>query len=246
MINDLMCEYPEQAITTKDIGSFNLALLWASIGNTTPAIYWTLFYLLRGSRTIMDLIKQEIDQHLSPLTEYDHLREDNKDHQLDQLDKCIYLDSAVNETLRLVATAMIIRRCSNDTKIILSDKQTLEIPRNETVVLFPCASHYDPQVFKDPFDYKYDRFLASNLTTEQKRSFLPFGGGRFVCPGRYMAKNTIKISIAFVLQHLDIDFLNDKHQVLATQKIPDFQISRIGYGIAPPRKEHKIRYRFKS
>ncbi|CAF1213001.1 unnamed protein product [Didymodactylos carnosus] len=245
MINDLMCEYPEQAITTKDIGSFNLALLWAAIGNTTPAVYWTLFYLLNESTETMDLIKQEINQYLSPLTGYDDIEEDDKDHRSDQLDKCIYLDSAINETLRLVATAMIIRRCSSDTKIILSNTKTLEIPKNETVVLFPCASHYDPHIFKDPFVYKYDRFLPTNLDVKQKRSFLPFGGGRFVCPGRYMAKNTIKLSIAFILQHLEIEFLDNRHQASETRKIPDFQISRIGYGIAPPREEHKIRYRFR-
>ncbi|CAF1427163.1 unnamed protein product, partial [Didymodactylos carnosus] len=123
-MNDLMCKYPEQTVSINDIGSFNLALLWSAIGNTIPAVYWALFYLLTGPTATIDIIKKEIQQHLSLFIRLD-IPDENNDYQLDQLDKCVHLDSAIDETLRLVATAMILRRCSKDTKITLDAERTL-------------------------------------------------------------------------------------------------------------------------
>ena len=46
--------------------SFQLAMLWASVGNTMPATFWLLFFLLSNPAAMETLMKQ-IKMALDPL-----------------------------------------------------------------------------------------------------------------------------------------------------------------------------------
>jgi len=80
-----------QWISKQDYGAFLTGFMWASLGNTIPGVFWSLFYILRDKQAL-ETIKQEMDTHIL----------DDNWIQPEQLDACVYLESAINETLRLV------------------------------------------------------------------------------------------------------------------------------------------------
>lgn len=60
-----------------------------------------------------------------------------------------------------------------------------------------------------------------------------------MCPGRYFAKNEMKICLALVLRYMDWKFI-DKNIV------PKQKAQRVGFGVAPPDIDVTIMYRYKS
>lgn len=67
--------------------------------------------------------------------------------------------------------------------------------------------HRDPEIYSDPEDFNPDRYLP--LEQGGKGEPIPignFGFGRRVCPGQFLANNTIDIVFATILSTLDIDW----------------------------------------
>ncbi|CAF3307511.1 unnamed protein product, partial [Rotaria sp. Silwood2] len=131
-----------------------------------------------------------------------HLRQfslDNDDENYDlieqwtpeRLNRCIYLDSAVNEVLRLTSAPMMLQKCCQKTEANLHDGRILNVQPNEAVALYPAASHYDENQFSKSTIFIFDRFVHQNM--EIINGFMPFGTGKSKCPGRFFAKYEMKI-----------------------------------------------------
>ena len=52
--------------------------------------------------------------------------------------------------------------------------------------------HRSPDCWKDPEQYIPERFLKGSDHKIVKNSFIPFGGGMRICPGRHMALVELK------------------------------------------------------
>ncbi|CAF1349986.1 unnamed protein product [Didymodactylos carnosus] len=223
-------------LSNEDYGGLLTGFFWASLGNTIPGVFWSLFYILRDAKAL-ETIKEEINTHLPdvPLNadDNDSLAED---WTPEQLDLCAYLESAINETLRLVGAPFMTRKCFRETQIVLQDGRTLNIKPDETVAWFGGASHFDPNMFPEPTTFVFDRFL--NKKAETVPGFMPFGGGKSICPGRFFAKYEIKTCVAMLLRYMEY-----KLEVIET--IPTQVLPRIGVGIAPPSRDIPIMYRYK-
>ncbi|OQS02604.1 cholesterol 7-alpha-monooxygenase-like isoform X2 [Thraustotheca clavata] len=216
-------EVSKTASTRNSAGS-QLGLLWAANGNSVPTVYWTLYHLLRDTKA-WTTIRDEVDRCLpkSSLTDTS-----STPWTRAQLDECVYLGSAIDEALRLSATSMILREAVEDTDLKLTDK-TIPLRRGDRVSMFPILLHMDETIYPSPEDYQFDRFV--NATKEQKESLRPFGMGANMCPGRYFAKNQIKMWIALVMQHMKGIRLSPG---TAT---PVMDSSRLGLGVYPPSKD---------
>ncbi|CAF1041629.1 unnamed protein product [Didymodactylos carnosus] len=233
---DSMHAHPEW-FSNNDVGSMNLGMFWASLGNTIPATFWSLYYILRDQKALDD-IQQEIQLYLP----------DNELWTSEMLAKCSKLDSAVTETLRMASSPLMLKYCRNQTQIQLHDQRQLTIEKGGAISLYPMASHYDHRLYPEPFEFKYDRFLGNqymlaNLEFEQEKigsiGFLPFGYGKSMCPGRFFLRNEIKICTAMILKYIDYKFINVNDH-------PKQSRYRVGVGIAPPEHDIQIRYKYKS
>jgi cholesterol 7alpha-monooxygenase len=111
------------------------------------------------------------------------------------------------------------------------------------LALFPPVVHLDPDIYPEPTEFRFDRFLPEN---GRKRKFfkngervhfhmLPFGGGESLCPGRFFAINEFKIAVATLLLWFDIE--------LSSEEAPPLQLERTGFGTYPPRRDVPFRYR---
>jgi cytochrome P450 len=225
-----------QWLSDKDYGTYLTGFFWASLGNTIPAVFWSLFYILRDTKALETII-QEMDTHLPnvPLN-FDANDSSAEDWTPEQLDACIYLESAINESIRLVGAPFMTRKCFRQTEINLQDGRTITVQPGETLAWFGGSSHYDENMFPQSTKFIFDRFL--NKKADTVAGYMPFGGGKSICPGRFFAKYEIKTCVAMLLRYMEYK-LEDK------ETIPSQMRPRIGVGIAPPSQDIPIMYRYK-
>jgi cytochrome P450 len=221
----------------KDYGGLQTAFLWVSLANTIPGVFWSLLYILRDPKALQT-IKEEIDKHLPivPL-DSDSNDSDTNDWTPEQLDSCIYLESAINETLRLAGAPFMTRKCCRETQFVLQDGRTVTMKSGETLAWFGGASHFDPKLFPEPTKFVFDRFL--NKKAETVPGFMPYGGGKSICPGRFFAKSELKTVVAMLLRYME-------YKLEDTETIPSPVRARVGFGVAPPTKDIPIMYRYKT
>jgi cytochrome P450 len=225
-------------LTERDHGAFQTGILWASLSNTISAVFWCLVYVLQDAK-VVEIIQREIETHLPyfPL-------DTNSDESLieewtpEQLDSCVYLDSVINEILRLTSTPLLVRQCQQETRITLLDGRTLTVKPGEALAHFVGATHLDPNFFPEPNKFIFDRFVGKN--PESIPGFTPFGGGKSMCPGRFLAKNEMKICFAMILRYMDYKFVD------TTKTIPKQKPQRIGLGVAAPIEDVPFMYRYKT
>ncbi|XP_053571050.1 cytochrome P450 7B1 [Bombina bombina] len=224
-----------------DRAAHHFAFLWASVGNTIPATFWAMYYLVRHPEALA-AVRDEID-HLLQSTgqkkgpEYDiHITRE-------QLDSLVYLGSAINETFRLCSASMNIRVVQEDFLLELEGNQAVSLRKGDFVALYPPTLHKDPEVYEDPEEFKFDRFVEDG---KEKNTFykngkklkyflMPFGSGVSKCPGRFFAVNEIKQFLAVLVMHVDME-------VVETKPI-SYDNSRAGLGILLPSSD--IEFRFK-
>ncbi|KAL0338778.1 UNVERIFIED_CONTAM: cytochrome [Sesamum angustifolium] len=116
-----------------------------------------------------------------------------------------HIKAVLMETLRVYSTIplLIPRETIKDCTI-----DGYEIPAKTLVHVNAWAISKDPKLWKDPFEFKPERFLEDErkLTLDLKGTdfgLIPFGAGRRGCPGITMALATVEIVMANLLYLFD-------------------------------------------
>uniref|UniRef100_A0A8C6UC34 Cytochrome P450 family 8 subfamily B member 1 n=1 Tax=Neogobius melanostomus TaxID=47308 RepID=A0A8C6UC34_9GOBI len=222
------------------IDRYMFVLLFVSQSNTGPSSFWLLFYLMKHPDA-MEAVRNEVLKVLKesgqevrpggPLVNLTH----------EMLMKTPVLDSAVEETLRLVAAPLLTRSVLQDMTLKMADGREFLIRKGDRMAVFPyIAVHTDPEIHPDPFTFKYDRFLTPEGT--KKTDFykggkrvryytMPWGSGVSMCPGRFFATNELKQFVFLMLVYFDFELMNPD------EKIPHFDANRWGFGTMQPDRE---------
>ncbi|OQR89612.1 cholesterol 7-alpha-monooxygenase-like [Achlya hypogyna] len=199
----------------------HVEILWAASANSIPTTFWALFHLLRNPMALT-AVRAEIAAHLPLCSLTGSVVEPWTQEMLQQ---CVLLESAVDESLRLAASSMLVRVAVEPTDLVLNEK-TYHFNKGDRVAIFPSLGHFDPEIFPNPTEFQLDRFVAA--TKAQLEAFKPFGMGATMCPGRYFAKNQVKMFVALTLQHLhDL-------RIVPGYAAPTLDPSRLGLGVIPP------------
>lgn len=88
-------------IPQEDATSFQLAIFWASVGNTMPTTFW-LFYYLMCQPALMAQAKKEVQDAFDS-------NPGSKDLSQDQLNKMLFIDACISETMRLSSGTLLMR-----------------------------------------------------------------------------------------------------------------------------------------
>ncbi|KAF2293624.1 hypothetical protein GH714_003481 [Hevea brasiliensis] len=120
-----------------------------------------------------------------------------------------YLEAVVKETLRLHPTIP-----GEDCKI-----GGFDIPKENAVVINAYSIMRDPNFWENPNEFCPERFLQEQDNNQkeikgQNFSFLPFGGGRRLCPGSHLAFSIIPITIASMVQCFDWKFAGKEMEII--------------------------------
>ncbi|NXW75250.1 CP7B1 hydroxylase, partial [Hirundo rustica] len=227
-----------------DKAAHHFAFLWASVGNTIPATFWAMYYLLRHPEALA-AVRDEID-HLLQSTGQKRGPTYNIHLTREQLDNLVYLESALNESLRMCSSSMNIRISQEDFVLKLEGSQEVVLRKGDWIALYPQILHMDPEVYEDPKEYKFDRYIENGKkkTTFYKAGrklkyfLMPFGSGISMCPGRFLAMNEMKMFLFILLSHFDVE--------LAENKAVRLDNSRMGLGILLPDADIAFRYKLRS
>ncbi|KAL5337981.1 putative cytochrome P450 [Aspergillus crustosus] len=161
------------------------------IGNMYKMCFWLVAHIL-SNPDLLRSITLEIQPAVNLQTrEIDHTH---------LTENCPVLDSLYSEVLRLIVTSPMTRQVSTTTTI---GGKTLK--KGNNVLIIYRQLHIDQATWgPTPLTLQPQRFLHDkNLKT--KPAYRPWGGGKHVCPGRFLAKKAVFAFVALLLGQYEID-----------------------------------------
>jgi cytochrome P450 len=91
----------------------------------------------------------------------------------------------------------------------------LHIRQGNTVAIAAALTHRSPEHYSDPDTFVPLRFLGSSNLVDTSVTFLGFSHGRHACPGRFFAANMLKLFLAHMTTHYDVQPLPERPEPLS-------------------------------
>ncbi|XP_053323576.1 5-beta-cholestane-3-alpha,7-alpha-diol 12-alpha-hydroxylase [Spea bombifrons] len=240
--------HKENGVSEQMQDRFMFLLLWASQGNTGPACFWLLLYLMKDPEA-MKAVYAEVQSIIKETGQEIKAGGPLLNLTRDMLLKTPVLDSAVEETLRLTAAPVLIRAVKENMSIKMANGKEYAMRKGDRVALFPyIAVQMDPEVHPEPEKFKYDRFLNEDGTKKSefykngkrlKYFTMPWGAGSTICPGRFFAINELKQFVFLMLSYFEFELLNPD------EENPDIDPNRWGFGSMQPTRDVRFKYRLR-
>ncbi|KAI7731841.1 hypothetical protein M8C21_012394 [Ambrosia artemisiifolia] len=186
---DFLDQLLENNFTTAQINILVLELCIAGTDTVVTTIEWAMAELLKN-KSIMNKVQEELKRELQ-----------SKSIMNSDLSKLTYFNACIKETLRLhpVVPVLIPRRAIESCEVM-----NYKIPQNAQVWVNVWAISHDPKVWEDPNTFKPERFIGSNVDfTGHDFEFIPFGGGRRMCPGLPSGVKSLQTMLASLILEYD-------------------------------------------
>ena len=182
-------------LTDRDVAGNVLTMLLAGEDTTANTLAWMIDRLQRNPE-VLRKAQDEVRRVAGDSTAF-------TPEQMSQLD---YVEACAHETMRLKPVAPFFAVQA------LRDSVIADIRVPEGTLVW-CALRHDSlqeRHFAEPLKFDPQRWLgepgqASASASSAKRISMPFGAGPRVCPGRYLALLEIKMAMAMLLAHFDIE-----------------------------------------
>lgn len=173
-----------QGMTDVEVRDELMTALAAGHETTATALAWA-FERLLSNPSVLARLTQEVDDA------------GGKDASPDKLAALPYLDATIKEVLRLRPVIPMVGR-------VLKKDYTIggyDLPAGSTVAACIYLAQRNPDVFPDPDAFKPERFLEGQ---PDPTTWLPFGGGIRRCIGAAFALYEMKIVLATILTHTEL------------------------------------------
>nr|XP_046227611.1 cytochrome P450 3A40-like isoform X1 [Scatophagus argus] len=174
-----------EGLSDHEILSQAMTFLFAGYETTSSSLTFLAYNLATHPHT-MKKLQEEIDSTFPNKAPVEY-------QALMQME---YLDSAVNESLRLFPVASRLERVAKATVEI----DGIVIPKNMVVMIPTWPIHRDPNVWPDPEEFKPERFSKENKETVDPYTYMPFGAGPRNCIGMRFALVMMKLALVEILQ----------------------------------------------
>ncbi|XP_022956390.1 cytochrome P450 71B34-like [Cucurbita moschata] len=171
---------------TKDcVKALIMDIFLAGVESGAGTIVWAMSELIRNPR-VMKKLQNEIRSCIKK----DSVKETD-------LEKLEYLKMVVKEVLRLHPPAPLLLPRETISPFKLNG---YDIDPKTHLHINVWAIGRDPQSWTDPEEFFPERFIGSNIDYKgQHFEFLPFGGGRRICPGMNMGTLMMELALANLL-----------------------------------------------
>jgi cytochrome P450 len=117
-----------------------------------------------------------------------------------------YLGAVFDETLRIRPTVSLAVRSVQRKPYVLGG---YELPVETRIGSNPALTHFDPNLFENPLEYRPERFLE---TRPSNYAYIPFGGGVRRCIGAAFAKMEFNAVMERMLDRFDIEPTTEKFE----------------------------------
>jgi cytochrome P450 len=215
----------------RDLGAFENSILFVATTNTVPTGFWLACYILSDNKLLAE-IRAEI-RSIVARTVVDGKETLSMDISRFQKN-CPLLVSAYQEAFRLIASSSSVRMVMQD--MLLDDTYLLK--KGSTIQMPSGINHQSSSIWgPDSCEFDAYRFLPQNkdaFPKEQKKKqtqgYVPFGGGKHLCPGRHFAFTEIMGLIATLLYGFDIKMKGRSEGI----SVPKMGQQKFGTGIRKP------------
>ena len=169
-------------------------LLLAGEDTTANSIAWTMHYFTQYP-DLFERARAEADALLAPAAAIE---------DPEQANALPFLDAFCNESMRLKPVAPIhVVEPVADTEIL-----DCRVPRGTPIIMLLRHAATREEHFAGGGRFDPERWLAppeSRPSPHDRRTFLPFGGGPRLCPGRALALLEIRTVLAMLLRNFDLE-----------------------------------------
>ncbi|EPS67404.1 hypothetical protein M569_07368 [Genlisea aurea] len=171
-----------------------IGLLWdmisAGMDTTTITVEWAVAELIRNPR-VLRKVQQELDGVVG------------RDRLMTEADipNLPYLRCVAKECFRLhpPTPLMLPHKASADVKI-----GGYDVPKGTTVSVNAWAIARDPAIWKEPLEFRPERFEEEDVDMKGTDfRLVPFGSGRRLCPGAQLGINLVTSMIGHLVHHFD-------------------------------------------
>ncbi|XP_020104238.1 premnaspirodiene oxygenase-like [Ananas comosus] len=164
----------------------------AGSGTAASSMTWTMSELIRNPR-VMKKLQAEIREALRGKVSVSE----------EDITNLSYLQLVIKESLRLhpPAPLLVPRECTETCKI-----NGHIIPKKSRVIFNAWAMGRDPRYWDNPEEFKPERFESSSGPIDfvgSSYEYIPFGGGRRICPGVHFGLATMGLTSVQLLYHFD-------------------------------------------
>ena len=190
----------------EDVAHCDINVCLGLLINTVPATFWALYHVY-SQPSLLEELREAISVHVQGsadgLTRHINIAA--------VAARCPLLDSVVQETLRVHAVGNSPRIVIEDT--VLKNEYLL---KKGSLVLVPSGELHRTSSFWGSAAKDFDayRFCTEETFANKKPApssvFRAWGGGTFMCPGRFLAKNEIIILLVMMILKYDMEPLNGK------------------------------------
>ena len=122
--------------------------------------------------------------------------------EYEQISELRYIEAVAHETMRFkpVATFLALQALEDITI------KHLQIPDGTPVFLLLRPNGLKDSEFTEAAEFKPERWInySRQENPHHRKSFLPFGGGPRLCPGRSLALLEIKMAMSMICRHFDV------------------------------------------
>ncbi|XP_071727549.1 premnaspirodiene oxygenase-like [Rutidosis leptorrhynchoides] len=183
----------ELPLASDNVKAVIIDMLLAGTDTSSSTIDWAMSELIKNPR-VMKKLQDELRQTF---------KGKKKIYESD-IQELVYLKQVIKETLRLHPPApLLLPRLSRENCEIGG----YHIPANTTIIINAWKIGRDPDYWTDPESFVPERFTENSFSNMITKDFeyLPFGGGRRVCPGMSMGLANVELPLATLMYHFDWD-----------------------------------------
>ncbi|XP_058079046.1 cytochrome P450 98A2-like [Magnolia sinica] len=169
-----------------------IGLLWdmitAGMDTTAISVEWAMAELIKNPR-VQEKAQEELDRVIG----FDRVMTESDFPNL------LYLQCVAKEALRLhpPTPLMLPHKATANVKI-----GGYDVPKGSNVHVNVWAVARDPAMWKDPLQFRPERFLEEDIDMKgHDFRLLPFGAGRRVCPGAQLGINLVQSMLGHLLHH---------------------------------------------
>ncbi|WDD91074.1 cytochrome P450 [Burkholderia sp. FERM BP-3421] len=176
--------------TQQEVHDEVMTVFLAGHETTGTGLAWALYALAQHPAVLRNL-RDELDARLG-----------GRAPGAQDFEQLPYLSQVVDEVLRVYPPIW------GFTRDLVDDDEIggYHIPAGSSVFMSPYVTHRHPAFWRNPDAFDPDNF-ASGATTRHKYVYFPFGGGMRKCIGFQTALLQMRVLVAVVAQHFDLNAL---------------------------------------